>query len=50
MISPPGRELLAGYGAVPLSIPLLYGNESAVPYPLSALVNTSVLEYAGPID
>lgn len=50
MISPPGRELLAGYGAVPLGTPLLYGNESAVPYPLSALVNTSVLEYAGPID
>ena len=50
MISPEGRSLLRSYGAVPLSTPLLYGNASQVPYPLSALVNTSVLSYAGPIN
>ncbi len=50
MISPEGRSLLRSYGAVPLATPLLYGNASQVPYPLSALINTSVLSYAGPID
>lgn len=49
-ISPAGRSLLRSYGAVPLATPLLYGNASQVPYPLSALVNTSVLSYAGPIN
>lgn len=50
MISPGGLEALKRYGAEPLSRPMLYGNESAVPYPLSALINTSVLGYGGPID
>ncbi|MGC8969929.1 MAG: substrate-binding domain-containing protein [Conexivisphaera sp.] len=50
MVSPPGQALLRRYGANPLPRALLYGNASRVPYPLSALVNTSVLEYAGPIN
>lgn len=44
IISPQGRALLKSYGITPLKRPIIFGNVSSVPAPLSYYVNSTVLD------
>jgi len=43
IISPQGTELMKSYGITPLKKPLLFGNSSSIPEPLSYFVNSSIV-------
>jgi len=44
LISPEGRELMKSYNIEPLERPIIYGNISSVPAPLSYYINSTILE------
>ncbi|MCL4343919.1 MAG: substrate-binding domain-containing protein [Nitrososphaerota archaeon] len=44
IISPQGKLLMKSYGITPLEMPLIFGNVSSVPAPLSYYVNSTVLD------